>query len=53
VPMNGAPIIVTNYVSITTVSVYPPLRQIRSDCVWSLLGRPFTNTVVMLHGPDQ
>ena len=44
--------------AITTVSQDPPLRQLRADCVWSLVnGRrsrgPFTNTVVTLRTADQ
>ena len=46
---------VTNIVWITTVTVNPPLRQIRSECYWrfpreNLL---FTNTVVLLRASDQ
>lgn len=46
---------VTNYVSVTTASVAPPLRQIRSDCVWTFppTGRPYTNTIILLRAPDQ
>ncbi len=49
----------TNYVSITTISTNPPLRQLRADCVWSLPYRnsqtrgPFTNTVITLRTADQ
>ena len=54
VPNHGKPVLVTNYISITQVSDNPPLRQIRSDCVWSFLGRGwFTNTVITLRAPDQ
>ena len=51
--------IATNYVSITTASDVPPLRQLRADCVWSLPYRkrphqgPFTNTVITLRTVDQ
>jgi type II secretory pathway pseudopilin PulG len=52
-PMNGQPMIVTNFISITTVSANPSVRQIRSDCVWSFMSRgPFTNTVITLRSPD-
>src|SRR5262245_38622757 len=37
IPTSGQPIMVTNYVSITTVSVNPPIRQIRSECVWKFM----------------
>ena len=52
--MNGHPMIVTNFVEVTQVSNNPPLRQIRSDCVWSFMGRgPFTNSVVLMRAGDQ
>ena len=58
VPVSGQPIQATNYISVTTVSLDPPLRQLRADCVWSLLNGqrsrgPFTNTVVTLRTADQ
>jgi prepilin-type N-terminal cleavage/methylation domain-containing protein len=49
----------TNYISITTVTVSPPLRELRADCVWSMCnlnGRtrgPFTNTAITLRTADQ
>lgn len=60
VPVSGGnPVLATNYVSVTSVSTVPPLRQIRADCVWVLPSRgattrgPFTNTVVTLRASDQ
>jgi type II secretory pathway pseudopilin PulG len=60
VPTTGAPIFVTNYVTITNILSYlnpsnPPLRQIRSDCVWTfpLTGILCTNTAVGYRAPDQ
>ena len=60
VPVSGGNITyATNYVSISAVSLNPPLRQLRADCVWMLANRgprnrgPFTNTVVTLRAPDQ
>jgi prepilin-type N-terminal cleavage/methylation domain-containing protein len=55
VPTTGAPLLITNYLSITNISASPPLRQIRSDVVWTfpLTGRVFTNTVITLRAPDQ
>jgi prepilin-type N-terminal cleavage/methylation domain-containing protein len=56
---NNRPVWATNYISIATVSVNPPLRELRADCVWSvssLNGRtrgPFTNTAVTLRTADQ
>jgi len=59
VPVVREPVMATNYISVTTVSANPPLRQLRADCVWSLKGRPagiagpFTNTTITLRAPDQ
>jgi type II secretory pathway pseudopilin PulG len=55
VPSTGAQIPITNYVTITNISVNPPLRQIRSDCVWTfpLDGILCTNTVITLRAPDE
>jgi prepilin-type N-terminal cleavage/methylation domain-containing protein len=59
VPVAGQPVLATNYVSVTTVSVNPPLRELRADCVWALSSRPvriagpFTNTAVTLRAADQ
>lgn len=45
----------TNYVYVTALETNPPLRQIRSDCVWHFpfTGNAYTNTVITLRGPDQ
>lgn len=54
IPFQGQPTIVTNYISVTTVSANPPIRQIRSDCVWTFMSRgPYTNTVITLRAADQ
>lgn len=59
VPVAGGNIAyATNFVTVTTVSIVPPLRQLRSDCVWNLLNGArsrglFTNTVITLRAPDQ
>lgn len=61
VPMKGNPTNsdfgywVTNHISITTYSINPALRQIRSDCVWisPMTSLPQTNTVILLRAPDQ
>jgi type II secretory pathway pseudopilin PulG len=46
----------TNYTTITQVSVAPPLRRVRVDCVWQFRTGQFssllTNTVETLRGPD-
>ena len=34
IPVSGAPIYITNNVYITKISDTPPLRQIKSECVW-------------------
>jgi len=54
VPANRTPFYATNIVAVTTVTANPPLRQIRSDCVWEFKPRGlFTNTVITLRAPDQ
>ena len=55
IPRSGKPpVLATNFVSVTTVSVDPAIRQIRSDCVWNFMSRGmFTNTVVLLRTSDQ
>jgi type II secretory pathway pseudopilin PulG len=61
IPIKGNPassdfaFFVTNIVNITTVSVNPPVRQIRSDVIWVfyLTGQVYTNTVILLRAPDQ
>ena len=60
VPTTGAPISVTNTITITYVMTnfnpnLPPLRQIRSDVVWTypLSGQICTNTAITLRAPDQ
>jgi len=55
VPTTGAPIPITNFVLVTNISVSPPIRMIRSDCVWvfPLDGTLCTNTVVSYRAPDQ
>jgi Tfp pilus assembly protein PilV len=61
VPIKGAPtntdfaFFITNNISITTYSANPTVRQIRSDCIWMfpLTLAVYTNTVILLRGPDQ
>ena len=38
--------------TITQISLSPLLRRVRVDCVWQFQGRPFTNTVETLRGPN-
>lgn len=46
---------VTNFVTVTTVSINPPIRQIRSDCYWVFARDNIlcTNTVILLRASDQ
>jgi Tfp pilus assembly protein PilV len=63
IPVSGAPIYITNYVSITKISDTPPLRQICSQCVWEFSAAEtgsnvsqrvfFTNSVFTLRAPDE
>ena len=57
VPTSGAPILITNYLSVATVATAGgvPLRQIRSDVVWTfpLDGVVCTNTAITQRAPDQ
>jgi hypothetical protein len=58
-PISGAPVLATNYVSISTIATSPQIRQLRADCVWVLVSRyhgaagPFTNTAVTFRASDQ
>jgi prepilin-type N-terminal cleavage/methylation domain-containing protein len=49
------PFWVTNIVTITDISANPPVRQIRSDAVWTypMNGRLCTNTVILIRASDQ
>jgi hypothetical protein len=51
----GSAFYVTNILTITTLSSSPPLRQIRSDAIWSMTagGKLFTNTFILVRAPDQ
>jgi len=61
VPIKGSPtntdfaFFITNYIYITKYSDNPPVRQIRSDCIWKfpLTSTIYTNTVILLRGADQ
>jgi prepilin-type N-terminal cleavage/methylation domain-containing protein len=48
IPASGTNFTVTNYISITTISANPPVRQILAYSVWRfpLTGKWFTNTLV-------
>jgi type II secretory pathway pseudopilin PulG len=59
IPASGPPVLVTNYISISTITNSPEIRQLRADCVWVLVTRyhgalgPFTNTAVTFRASDQ
>ena len=55
VPASGAPFSAVNIITVTAVQFSPPLRMIRSDCVWTFppTGKTFTNTMVSYRAPDQ
>lgn len=55
VPISGTNIVyATNRVSIRTVSVDPPLREIAVECTWTFPNRgTFTNTMLTFRAPDQ
>jgi type II secretory pathway pseudopilin PulG len=59
IPLSGSPVYATNYISVSTISTSPQIRQLRADCVWVLVSRhhgasgPFTNTAVTLRASDQ
>ena len=58
IPVSGAPYYVTNYITLTTVTIpssSAQLRQVRSDCVWVFprTGKTFTNTVITYRAPDK
>lgn len=53
-PVSGTnAIYATNYITITTVSTYPPLKMIKVVCVWPFMnGRLYTNTLVDYRSPQ-
>jgi type II secretory pathway pseudopilin PulG len=58
VPQSGAPLLLTNYVTvgyIDSLTNGPYLREVKSQVVWRfpLTGKFFTNTIVTLRAPDQ
>jgi Tfp pilus assembly protein PilV len=57
VPTSGAPIYITNYITVFTVTnIYnTPLREIVSQCVWTfpLDGILCTNTAITMRAPDE
>jgi len=55
IPVSGTNLVyATNYTTISTVSVSPPLRMIRVDCLWTFMNRKIsTNTIITYRAPDQ
>jgi type II secretory pathway pseudopilin PulG len=58
VPQSGAPLLLTNYISVAWIDSLtngPYLREIKSQVVWRfpLTGKFFTNTIVTFRAPDQ
>ena len=55
IPSTGAPFYATNVITITTLQITPPLRMIRSDCIWKFPGTGvlFTNTDITYRAPDK
>lgn len=47
-------VVATNITTITLIQANPPLKMIRVECTWSLMGRgPFTNLALTYRAPDQ
>ena len=56
VPQSGAPLLLTNQISISYISSNPPmLLQIKSEVDWKfpLTGRMYTNIIMTFRAPDQ
>lgn len=55
VPQTGAPLLITNYIYVTTNQPSPPLREIKSVVVWTFpyTKKQFTNIAVTLRAPDE
>lgn len=55
VPSSGAQIPVTLSITVSSISSSPPIRMIRSDCIWTypVTGQLATNSMITLRAPDQ
>jgi prepilin-type N-terminal cleavage/methylation domain-containing protein len=55
IPISGTNIAyATSITTIATVSMNPPLKKIRVECVWPFVDRgSFTNVIVTYRAPDQ
>lgn len=53
-PVNNQAIFGTNYTVITDLSVNPPIKMVRVDCIWTFprSGKNHTNSVVSYRAPD-
>jgi type II secretory pathway pseudopilin PulG len=54
IPRSGTNIVyATNITTISTLSIIPPLKLIRVDCIWRFISRgPFTNTAMTYRTVD-
>ena len=54
IPRQNLKIFATNYTTISVISVNPPIKMMRVDCVWPWINKKvYTNTVMTYRGPDQ
>lgn len=55
IPISGSNVVyATNFTVIRDVTVNPPCKLIKVDCVWRFMDRGlFTNTIVTYRAPDQ
>lgn len=54
IPRKDLKVYATNITTITTISVSPPLRMMRVDCIWPWINKKvYTNSVMTYRGPDQ
>lgn len=53
-PVSGQPMFATNYTVIADVTLDPPLKMVRVDCVWKFprSGKLQTNSIVSYRAPD-
>jgi type II secretory pathway pseudopilin PulG len=55
IPQTGGVLLLTNYLSVSVVTNNPPLREIKSFCIWTFprTGTTYTNTVILQRAPDE
>lgn len=50
----GTEVYATNTLTVSTISIDPPLKMVTVECTWSLGSRgPFTNSMAIYRSPDQ